>query len=78
MASLLYGSGMCLMEVVRLRIKDVDFDCRQILIRNAKGAKDRVVPLPESLAAAAPCAPTRCLIGGTITSVHSTAEHVRR
>jgi integron integrase len=49
MASLLYGSGMRLMEVVRLRIKDVDFDYRQILVRNAKGAKDRVVPLPESL-----------------------------
>jgi integron integrase len=49
MASLLYGAGMRLMEVVRLRVKDVDFQYHQILIRNAKGAKDRVVPLPESL-----------------------------
>jgi integron integrase len=51
MASLLYGAGMRLMEVVRLRIKDIDFDYRQIVVRNAKGAKDRVVPLPETLAA---------------------------
>lgn len=49
MASLLYGAGMRLMEVVRLRIKDVDFDYRQIVVRNAKGSKDRVVPLPEKL-----------------------------
>lgn len=49
MASLLYGAGMRLMEVVRLRVKDVDFQYRQIVVRNAKGAKDRVVPLPESV-----------------------------
>ncbi len=48
MASLLYGTGMRLMEVVRLRVKDVDFGYRQIVVRNAKGAKDRVVPLPEA------------------------------
>ncbi len=48
MASLLYGAGMRLMEVVRLRVKDVDFGYRQIVVRNAKGAKDRVVPLPEA------------------------------
>lgn len=49
MASLLYGAGMRLMEVVRLRVKDLDFGYRQIVVRNAKGAKDRVVPLPGSL-----------------------------
>jgi integron integrase len=49
MASLLYGTGMRLMEVVRLRVKDIDFGYRQIVVRNAKGAKDRVVPLPETL-----------------------------
>jgi integron integrase len=49
MASLLYGTGMRLMEVVRLRVKDIDFGYRQIVIRNAKGAKDRVVPLPEAV-----------------------------
>jgi len=46
-ASLLYGSGLRLMEGVRLRVKDVDFDYRQIVVRDGKGAKDRVTPLPE-------------------------------
>ena len=49
MASLLYGCGMRLMECVRLRVFDVDFDYQQIIVRNAKGHKDRVVPLPTSL-----------------------------
>jgi integrase len=52
MASLLYRTGMRLMECVRLRVQDVDFACRQIGVRNAKGAKDRMVPLPEALHAA--------------------------
>jgi integron integrase len=50
MASLLYGTGMRLMECLRLRVKDLDFDYKQILVRDGKGQKDRVVPLPESLA----------------------------
>ena len=45
-ASLMYGAGMRLMECVRLRVCDVDFDYGQIIIRNGKGNKDRVVPLP--------------------------------
>jgi len=49
MARLLYGSGMRLMECVRLRVKDVDFDQGEILIRDGKGAKDRVTVLPRSL-----------------------------
>ena len=49
MASLLYGCGMRLMECVRLRIFDIDFDYHQIMIRNAKGNKDRVTPLPRKL-----------------------------
>ncbi len=49
MASLLYGSGLRLTECIRLRIKDVDFDQRQLLVRNGKGDKDRVTLLPESL-----------------------------
>ena len=49
MARLLYGCGMRLMECIRLRVFDVDFDYQQIMIRNAKGNKDRVVPLPSSL-----------------------------
>jgi integron integrase len=47
MAHLLYGSGMRLMEVIRLRIKDVDFDHNQVLVRDGKGRKDRVALLPE-------------------------------
>ena len=49
MASLLYGTGMRLMECVRLRIKDVDFSRMEITIRDGKGAKDRVTMLPSSL-----------------------------
>jgi len=49
MASLLYGTGMRLMECVRLRIKDVDFSNNQILVRDGKGNKDRVTILPEKL-----------------------------
>jgi len=50
-ASLLYGSGMRIMECLRLRVKDVDFKRREILIRDGKGFKDRVTMLPGSLAA---------------------------
>lgn len=49
MASLLYGTGMRLMECVRLRIKDVDFERRELLIRQGKGGKDRRTMLPGSL-----------------------------
>jgi len=50
MAGLLYGTGMRLMECVRLRVLDVDFDYEQITVRDGKGNKDRVVPLPNRLA----------------------------
>lgn len=49
MASLLYGTGMRLMECLRLRVKDVDFARNEILIRNGKGAKDRHTMLPRML-----------------------------
>jgi integron integrase len=49
MAELMYGTGMRLLEVCRLRIKDLDFDRQQIVVREGKGAKDRAVPLPERL-----------------------------
>jgi site-specific recombinase XerD len=51
MAKLLYGTGMRLMECVRLRVKDVDFGQNQIVVREGKGFKDRVTVLPESLKA---------------------------
>jgi integron integrase len=49
MAGLLYGSGLRLMECVRLRIKDIDFELAQITVRDAKGGKDRVTMLPLNL-----------------------------
>jgi integron integrase len=49
MASLLYGGGLRLMECVRLRIKDVDFERRELLVRQGKGGKDRRTVLPASL-----------------------------
>lgn len=47
-AALLYGAGLRLMECVRLRVMDVDFGYGQIRVRQGKGGKDRVVPLPQS------------------------------
>jgi integron integrase len=49
MAALLYGSGLRIMECLRLRVKDVDFDYRQITVRDGKGQKDRVTMLPQNL-----------------------------
>jgi integron integrase len=48
-AQLLYGTGMRLLESLRLRVKDVDFERRVIVVREAKGNKDRVVMLPHAL-----------------------------
>jgi integron integrase len=49
LASLLYGSGLRVQECMTLRVKDVDFSRRQIIVRRGKGAKDRSVPLPSAL-----------------------------
>lgn len=49
MAKLLYGSGLRLMECVRLRVQDLDFGQRQIIVREGKGGKDRATVLPDSL-----------------------------
>jgi len=49
MATLLYGEGLRLMECMRLRVKDVDFNYNQITVRDAKGGKDRIAPLPQRL-----------------------------
>jgi len=50
LAQLLYGTGMRLMEALRLRIKDVDFELNEITVRDGKGGKDRRVMLPQRLA----------------------------
>jgi len=49
MAELMYGSGMRSLEVIRLRVHDIDFENIQIYIRNAKGGKDRKTMLPSVL-----------------------------
>jgi len=48
-ASLLYGTGLRLIEALRLRVKDVEFERRELIVRDGKGAKDRVTVLPENL-----------------------------
>jgi integron integrase len=48
-ASLLYGAGLRLQECLMLRVKDLDFAYRQVVVRDGKGAKDRVTMLPENL-----------------------------
>lgn len=52
MAGLMYGSGLRLMECVRLRVKDIDFSQHQILVRDGKGQKDRMTMLPDRFAGA--------------------------
>ncbi len=49
MVQLLFGSGLRLMECLRLRVKDIDFPNRQIIVRDGKGENDRSVPLPASI-----------------------------
>ncbi|MEP7136696.1 MAG: integron integrase [Chloroflexota bacterium] len=48
-AQIMYGSGLRIMEVMRLRVKDIDFENRQIIVRDGKGGNDRPTMLPESL-----------------------------
>ena len=50
-ATLLYGAGLRLMDALRLRVKDLDFDRNEITIREGKGEKDRVTMLPQSIKA---------------------------
>jgi len=49
MASMFYGSGLRLMECLRLRIKDIDFSAKHIIVRDGKGYKDHVTILPETI-----------------------------
>jgi integrase len=51
MASLLYGAGLRLLECAKLRIKDIDLERREIRVRDGKGRKDRLAPLPIALIA---------------------------
>jgi integron integrase len=51
MLGLLYGAGLRLMECLRLRVKEVDFDRGVVMVRDGKGGKDRVVMLPQVLRA---------------------------
>ena len=52
MVKLLYGSGIRLMECIRLRVKDIDFEINEIRVHSGKGDKDRLVPPPESIKSA--------------------------
>jgi len=49
MAKIMYGSGLRVTECLRLRVKDIDFDHRQIIVRGGKGDQDRLTILPESI-----------------------------
>ena len=51
MAQLLYGSGLRLMECLRLRVKDLDFAQGQLIVRDGKGMHDRITMLPQALIA---------------------------
>ncbi|MES2018037.1 MAG: integron integrase [Pseudomonadota bacterium] len=48
-AQLLYGSGLRLMEACRLRVQDIDFNMKQLMVRDGKGAKDRITMLPQRI-----------------------------
>ena len=48
-ASLMYGAGLRLIECLRLRVQDIDFGRNEIMVRDGKGAKDRVTMLPQSI-----------------------------
>ena len=49
MAKLMYGSGLRVMECIRLRVKDIDFAMNQIVVRDGKGKKDRITVLPDDV-----------------------------
>ena len=49
MAKLMYGCGLRVMECIRLRVKDIDFEMNQIIVRDGKGKKDRITVLPEGV-----------------------------
>ena len=51
MAKIMYGCGLRLMECLRLRVKDIDFELNQIVVRSGKGAKDRITVFPDGIKA---------------------------
>lgn len=55
MASLMYGAGLRLQECVELRVKDLNFDRREVMVRDGKGGKDRVTMLPDGLRCRVTC-----------------------
>ena len=57
MTQIMYGSGLRLMEVMRLRLKDLDFDYKTITVRDGKGEKDRITHMLQRGGLAAACAP---------------------
>ncbi|TAK83313.1 MAG: integron integrase [Betaproteobacteria bacterium] len=76
MASLMYGAGLRLRECLKLRVKDLDFGYRQIVVRDGKGAKDRVTMLPEPLVAPLhdQLARSRALHEDDVAAGHGTVE----
>jgi integrase len=74
LARLLYGSGMRLLEGLRLRVKDVDLDRHLIVVRDGKGGKDRVVMLPRSPATQARAAASSAAITCTRSACSATSS----
>jgi integron integrase len=69
-ALLMYGSGLRLMECLRLRVKDIDFERREIVVRGGKGGKDRRTPLAEACVA-----PLREHLRGSFAEYHRDRRH---
>ena len=70
MASLLYGAGLCLMECLQLRVKDLDFASQQIVVRNGQGTQDRLTLLPQTLVVLGRNNPSLYTVNGRPLYVH--------
>ncbi len=78
MANLLYGAGLRLRECLRLRVKDIDFGYKQILVRDGKGGKDRVTLLPRSVVARLAGVAQVAWLSGPVRSTLETQAHTCR